>query len=82
MAVELAFRCQCEGDRLGRFTPVDGRYISLALVPQAEEREGGGGGVERVVVSVEERALLASQVTEGYEPLLYFAILLSLSLKW
>lgn len=81
MSVELACGRQCEGDRLGCFTPVDGRYISLALVPQAEERERGGGGVERVVVSVEERALLASQVTEGREPLPYFDTLLSLSLE-
>lgn len=73
--------CQFECERLRCCSPVDGRYVSIALVPQTEERERGGGGEERVVVAVEERALFHSHVAEGFEPLLYSNALLPLSLE-
>lgn len=53
----------------GPWSPVYGCYESITLVPNTKEGERGGGGVEWVVVAMEERSLFDTDVTEGYEPL-------------
>ena len=79
-SVELACSCQFEFELLGCCAPVHSCYVSLALVPQTQEREGVCGGEEGVVVAVEKRALFASQVAEGFEPRPHGEALLPLSL--
>lgn len=77
----LTLFCQFERNGLRSCAPVYGCNESLALVPQTEERERRGRSVEPVVIAVEERALLTSEVAEGNEPLPYIDTLLPLGLK-
>lgn len=76
----LTCRCQREFQSLRCVSPVDGCYKSLTLIPKTEESQRVGGGVERVVVAIEERSLLASQLAQGSEPHFHSNMLFPLSL--
>ncbi|KAG7243285.1 hypothetical protein INR49_011738 [Caranx melampygus] len=75
-SVEFMFADSFTSAVSGSSTP----SASTNAVLKTKETEGGVGGVERIVVTVEERALFASQVAEGFEPLPYSSVFLPLSL--
>lgn len=65
---------ELQGHRI--WAPVYGCDESLTLVPKTKEGERRGGGVEWVVVAMEQRTLFAPDVAEGYEPLPNFHALI------